>query len=146
MTSTVLTTLPLAIVHSTTTPHQNPFRSYLPASQGYTHFTVGKNNPTFHIERAAHPSFQILTMATVISSSPPKEKGFLDRTGTNKLNATEGTLYVSKPYRTKDSRKPRALITFTPRKSVFDINNEASGVNEFRVSDSILLHGHAHLS
>lgn len=146
MTSTVLTSLPLAIVHSTTYSSSKPVPFIPTRFSGLYTFYRGKNNPTFHIGRPAHPSLQILTMATVISSSPPKEKGFLDRTGTNNLNATEGTLYVSKPYRTKDSRRPRALITFTPRKSVFDINNEASGVNEFRVSDSILLHGHAHSS
>lgn len=74
-------------------------------------------------------------MATVISSSPSKEKGMLERKRADGFNTTEGTLSVSKPYRTKDSRKLRALITFTPRKSAFDINNEASGMNEFRVSD-----------
>ncbi|KXN87421.1 putative sterol O-acyltransferase 1 [Leucoagaricus sp. SymC.cos] len=71
-------------------------------------------------------------MATVISSSPPKETGFLERKRIDKFNSTEGTLFVSKPYRSKDSRKLRALITFTPRKSVFDTTNETSGVNEFR--------------
>ncbi|KAJ3565789.1 hypothetical protein NP233_g7415 [Leucocoprinus birnbaumii] len=71
-------------------------------------------------------------MATVISSSPPKESGLLERKRVDKFSTTEGTLYVSKPYRSKDSRKLRAMITFTPRKSVFDISNEASGVNEFR--------------
>ncbi|KAF9454320.1 MBOAT-domain-containing protein [Macrolepiota fuliginosa MF-IS2] len=70
-------------------------------------------------------------MATIVSSSPPKDKSLLEgkRDG---FNTTEGTLYVSKPYRSKNSRKLRALITFTPRKSAFDTNNEASGVNEFR--------------
>lgn len=71
-------------------------------------------------------------MATVISSSPPKETGFLGGKRADNLNKTEGTLHISKPYRTKDSRKLRALITFTPRKSLFDISNEASGVNQFR--------------
>lgn len=74
------------------------------------------------------------TMATVISSMPPKD--FLVKR-TDEFNTTEGTLSFSKPYRPKGSRKLRALVTFTPRKSVFDISNEASGVNEFRVSDYV---------
>lgn len=74
-------------------------------------------------------------MATIISSSPREA----EKKRVEKFNKTEGTLYVSKPYRTKDSRKLRALITFTPRKSVFDISNEVSGVNEFRVSDQVHL-------
>lgn len=72
-----------------------------------------------------------LTMATVISS-PPNDT---EKKQAEKFNKTEGTLYISKPYRTKDSRKLQALITFTPRKSAFDISNEVSGVNEFRVSN-----------
>ena len=49
------------------------------------------------------------------------------------FETSTGTLYVSKPYRSKTSKKLRALITFAPRKSVFDINNEHSTSNEFRV-------------
>ncbi|KAF9563111.1 hypothetical protein CPC08DRAFT_721820 [Agrocybe pediades] len=45
---------------------------------------------------------------------------------------SSGTLYVSKPYRSKTSKKLRALITFAPRKSVFDITNDTSSSNEFR--------------
>ncbi|KJA28058.1 hypothetical protein HYPSUDRAFT_62448 [Hypholoma sublateritium FD-334 SS-4] len=48
------------------------------------------------------------------------------------FETTTGTIYVSKPYRSKTSKKLRALITFTPRKSVFDINNDRSSTNEFR--------------
>ncbi|GLB41942.1 putative sterol O-acyltransferase [Lyophyllum shimeji] len=48
------------------------------------------------------------------------------------FKTSEGTLYVSKPYRPKASKKLRALITFAPRKSHFDISNESSGTNEFR--------------
>jgi sterol O-acyltransferase len=72
-------------------------------------------------------------MATFISSTTLNRKGWA-RKQSDELTTTEGTLRVSKPFRTKTSRKPRALVTFTPRKSVFDINNETSGVNEFRVS------------
>ncbi|EKM81745.1 hypothetical protein AGABI1DRAFT_105226 [Agaricus bisporus var. burnettii JB137-S8] len=70
-------------------------------------------------------------MATFISSMNPIRMG-LGRKLSDELSATEGTLYVSKPFRTKTSPKPRALFTFTPRKSAFDISNETSGVNEFR--------------
>ncbi|KAG6331832.1 hypothetical protein ID866_7254 [Astraeus odoratus] len=45
---------------------------------------------------------------------------------------TEGTLYVSKPFRSKRSKKLRAIVTFEPRKSHFDTTNEQSGTNEFR--------------
>ncbi|KAF8216583.1 MBOAT, membrane-bound O-acyltransferase family-domain-containing protein [Mycena galopus ATCC 62051] len=54
------------------------------------------------------------------------------RTASGGFSTPEGTLYVSKPFRSKSSKKLRAMITFAPRKSVFDINNEASGANEFR--------------
>ena len=49
------------------------------------------------------------------------------------FETANGTIYVSKPYRSKTSKKLRALITFAPRKSVFDINNDRSSTNEFRV-------------
>ncbi|KAG5643095.1 hypothetical protein DXG03_001559 [Asterophora parasitica] len=55
-----------------------------------------------------------------------------NRNDSGSFKTTEGTLYVSKPYRSKTSKKLRALITFTPRKSHFDISNESSGTNEFR--------------
>ncbi|TRM65574.1 MBOAT, membrane-bound O-acyltransferase family-domain-containing protein [Schizophyllum amplum] len=45
---------------------------------------------------------------------------------------SSGTLYVSKPFRSSSSKKLRALIAFTPRKSAFDTTNELSGANEFR--------------
>ncbi|KAF9477584.1 hypothetical protein BDN70DRAFT_861561 [Pholiota conissans] len=48
------------------------------------------------------------------------------------FETSTGTLYVSKPYRSKASKKLRALITFAPRKSVFDITNDRSSSNEFR--------------
>lgn len=50
---------------------------------------------------------------------------------------SSGTIYVSKPYRSKSSKKLRALITFAPRKSVFDINNDTSSSNEFRVREHV---------
>lgn len=45
----------------------------------------------------------------------------------------EGTLYVSKPFRSKASKKLRATISFKARKSHFDMSNESTGSNEFRV-------------
>lgn len=46
----------------------------------------------------------------------------------------QGTLYVSKPYRSKTTKKLRAMVAFTPRTSHFDLSNAASGQDEFRVS------------
>ncbi|KAF8817376.1 hypothetical protein BYT27DRAFT_7152839 [Phlegmacium glaucopus] len=48
------------------------------------------------------------------------------------FETSTGTLYVSKPYRSKSSKKLRAQITFASRNSAFDINDERSGSNEFR--------------
>ncbi|KAH9840045.1 MBOAT-domain-containing protein [Rhodofomes roseus] len=44
----------------------------------------------------------------------------------------EGTVHVSKPFRSRQTKKLRTMITFTPRKSHFDTTNERSGTNEFR--------------
>ncbi|KAH7926040.1 MBOAT-domain-containing protein [Leucogyrophana mollusca] len=55
-----------------------------------------------------------------------------NRTESGGFATTEGTLYVSKPFRSKSSKKMRSMITFTPRKSHFDTTNESSGANEFR--------------
>lgn len=49
------------------------------------------------------------------------------------FQSTQGTLSVSQPFRSPKSKKLRATVTFTPRKSMFDIRNESSGSNEFRV-------------
>ncbi|KAJ6619846.1 MBOAT, membrane-bound O-acyltransferase family-domain-containing protein [Mycena sp. CBHHK59/15] len=54
------------------------------------------------------------------------------RTDSGGFATPEGTIYVSKPFRSKSSKKLRAMIAFAPRKSHFDINNESSGANEFR--------------
>ena len=44
----------------------------------------------------------------------------------------QGTLYhVSQPYRSSNN-KLRAMVTFAPRKSHFDISNESSTTNQFR--------------
>ncbi|KAF7308456.1 O-acyltransferase [Mycena chlorophos] len=44
----------------------------------------------------------------------------------------EGTYYFSKPFRSRSSKKLRAMIAFAPRESHFDINNPNSSANEFR--------------
>lgn len=56
----------------------------------------------------------------------------MERTSSGGFQTSDGTLYVSKPFKSKN-KKLRAVITFTPRQSAFDINNESSGTNEFRV-------------
>ena len=61
--------------------------------------------------------------STTTSDTPPP--------ATNAV-AAEGTLYVSQPYRSS-SNKLRAMVTFAPRKSHFDISNNNSSANEFRV-------------
>ncbi|KAF9006125.1 MBOAT, membrane-bound O-acyltransferase family-domain-containing protein [Cyathus striatus] len=65
-------------------------------------------------------------------SLKPEQASNIVRTASGGFSTSDGTLYVSKPYRSKSSKKLRALITFAPRKSTFDINNERSGTNEFR--------------
>jgi hypothetical protein len=50
------------------------------------------------------------------------------------LETEQGTLYISKPYRSKTTKKLRAMVTFAPRTSHFDLSNAASGQDEFRVS------------
>ncbi|KAJ3485280.1 hypothetical protein NLJ89_g11912 [Agrocybe chaxingu] len=63
---------------------------------------------------------------------PGQTRPSADYKASGGFETSNGTLYVSKPYRSKTSKKLRALITFVPRKSVFDINNENSTANEFR--------------
>ena len=41
--------------------------------------------------------------------------------------------YVLKPFRSPKSKKLRTAVVFVPRKSHFDIENERSNNNEFRV-------------
>ncbi|KAG1880505.1 MBOAT, membrane-bound O-acyltransferase family-domain-containing protein [Suillus tomentosus] len=54
------------------------------------------------------------------------------RTEDGGFSTTEGTLHVSKPFRSRSTKKLRAMITFEPRKTHFDTTNETSGTNEFR--------------
>jgi sterol O-acyltransferase len=51
----------------------------------------------------------------------------------DRFETATGTLVVSKPYRSSRSKKLRAVISFIPRNSAFDINNVSSSTNEFRV-------------
>jgi len=57
----------------------------------------------------------------------------------DRFETTNGTLYLSKPYRSTSSKKLRALISFVPRNSTFDMNNESSNKNEFRVCLTLIL-------
>lgn len=68
--------------------------------------------------------------STLASKATPPTTG---RTNSGGFKTTDGTIYVSQPFRSKSSKKLRALITFAPRKSHFDTTNERSGTNEFRV-------------
>ncbi|KAF7964512.1 hypothetical protein HWV62_6375, partial [Athelia sp. TMB] len=70
------------------------------------------------------------TLAPPASGTPVTPS--IGRTNSGGFKTTDGTLYVSKPFRSKSSKKLRALITFAPRKSHFDTTNESSGANEFR--------------
>ena len=65
---------------------------------------------------------------SVDSTSAP-----VSRTASGGFKTSEGTFYLSKPFRSRTSKKLRAMIKFTPRTSHFDTTNELSGINEFRV-------------
>lgn len=54
------------------------------------------------------------------------------KSNTTKFETNEGTVYVSKPYRSGTSKRLKAMIAFAPRKSHFDLGNEQSGSNDFR--------------
>ncbi|KAK7025238.1 O-acyltransferase [Favolaschia claudopus] len=71
-------------------------------------------------------------MADTVKLTVPTVPAVASRTNSGGFKTPEGTIYVSKPFRSKTSKKLRAMITFAPRQSHFDINNEASGANEFR--------------
>lgn len=67
-----------------------------------------------------------------VSSDGTPEKVVAQRTHSGAYQSADGSLYVSKPYRSRHDNKVRATITFAPRKSHFDTTNELSGSNEFR--------------
>jgi sterol O-acyltransferase len=60
------------------------------------------------------------------------------RTPSGGFKTSEGTIYLSKPFLSKKSKKHRALIKFAPRTTHFDTTNELSGANEFRVSHPLV--------
>ncbi|RDX48191.1 MBOAT-domain-containing protein [Lentinus brumalis] len=64
--------------------------------------------------------------SSAASPTSPGPNGSTASAGTSR-----GTLYVSQPYRSS-SNKLRAMVTFAPRKSHFDITNESSTTNQFR--------------
>ena len=62
-----------------------------------------------------------------------------DRSAVTKLTAqaianNDSAAYVLKSSRSPNSKKLRAAVAFVPRLSPFDIENERSSTNEFRVS------------
>ncbi|THH16971.1 hypothetical protein EW146_g3763 [Bondarzewia mesenterica] len=56
----------------------------------------------------------------------------VERRSSGVIPTNEGTLYVSKPFRSRYSKKLKAAVSFVPRTSAFDIENESSSTNEFR--------------
>ncbi|KAH8116441.1 MBOAT-domain-containing protein [Phellopilus nigrolimitatus] len=60
-----------------------------------------------------------------------ERKDSMSRTRSGGIQTSDGTLYVSKPFRSAHSRKARAVISFVPRNSTFDPQN-SSRPNEFR--------------
>lgn len=67
---------------------------------------------------------------TVSSSMQLRNQILHDKGGT--LETQQGTLYVSKPYRSKATKKLRAMVAFVPRNSYFDLSNDASAKDDFR--------------
>lgn len=81
-------------------------------------------------------------------SLAPREEANLDiargevlqRNQSMDFQTLEGTVHLSKPFRSRKTKKVRTMITFTPRKSHFDTTNEHSGTNEFRVRTPSMPH------
>ncbi|KAG8221011.1 major facilitator superfamily domain-containing protein [Butyriboletus roseoflavus] len=76
-------------------------------------------------------------MLHCITHSPGSSSTVMKPSTKSSNYSAEGTLYVSKLFRSKSAKRLRALITFKPRKSHFDMTNESSGSNEFRVGTSL---------
>ena len=49
------------------------------------------------------------------------------------MTTKETTAFILKPFRSPKSKKLKAAVVFVPRRSHFDIENERSSTNEFRV-------------
>ena len=73
-------------------------------------------------------------MSRTIGKTTSKQLPLAEYKVDDSFETANGTLYVSKPYRSRTSKKLRAVVSFVPRSSAFDINNESSNKNEFRVS------------
>lgn len=71
----------------------------------------------------------------VVDSRPSNDisRAVANRTQSGGIETSQGTIYVSQPVRTGSKKKLRAMVSFSPRKSAFDISNESSVTNEFRV-------------
>lgn len=81
---------------------------------------------------------QASTMLPCITHPPPSSTIMKPANTKSSEYSAEGTLYVSKPFRSKSAKRLRALVTFKPRKSHFDTTNESSGSNEFRVGTNLV--------
>lgn len=117
------------------------FRHYsLPTTcrpqQGHSH-SVLYQRASSHVPPLSSPTSQITT--AVLQATNPSTMPLPSRTPSGGFKTKEGTLYVSKPFRSSTSHKLKAMIAFTPRKSHFDIGNESSGANEFRVSPLLII-------
>ena len=49
------------------------------------------------------------------------------------ITTNETTAYILKPFRSPKSKRLKSAVVFVPRLSHFDIENERSSTNEFRV-------------
>ncbi|GJE91227.1 MBOAT, membrane-bound O-acyltransferase family-domain-containing protein [Phanerochaete sordida] len=98
--------------------------------------------PTIHlhlddidIDKMSSTETQFTTAILEVIEPPSNVAGkprTANRTPSGGIETTQGTIYVSKPVRTGRSKKLRAMVSFSPRKSTFDITNEKTVTNEFR--------------
>jgi sterol O-acyltransferase len=86
------------------------------------------------LKPTSKPKLRSKAVAALAADPPP----VIGRTSSGGFKTQEGTLYVSKPFRSQRSKKLRAMVAFMPRKSAFDTTNEMSGANEFRVSNTFI--------
>ncbi|KAF7309847.1 O-acyltransferase [Mycena indigotica] len=84
--------------------------------------------PRFSLRSTLSLSLTPLTTRMATLPVPPAPS----RTPSGGYALPEGTYYISKPFRSRSSKKLRAMVAFAPRESHFDINNPTSGANEFR--------------
>ncbi|KAL5536945.1 ARE2 [Sanghuangporus sanghuang] len=88
---------------------------------------------TVSTEDSREPKMNGTTVQVKPSESIPREGNgsTLQRTRSGGFPTSDGTLYVSKPFRTTANKKSRAVISFVPRNSTFD-PQDTRGPNEFR--------------